>query len=172
MDYWLISDTHFNHTRLERWGGRSGDWQQQLWRGLERIPADDVLVHLGDVCMGNDEAVNLRVTSIAARSKVLVLGNHDTKSTGWYHEHGWDFVCDSFALPYMGHSLWLSHRPEPEMGRFTENIHGHTHGNRHRAEEYAAFYRPSYHKDISPELVGFQPIRLDTLVQDMKPGKG
>lgn len=144
MNYWLISDTRFKHTRLERLGGRSGDWQEKLWRGLERIPADDVLIHLGDVCVGDDEAVNRRINSMAARSKVLVLGNHDNMTKQWYHDLGWDFVCDGFELLYMRHSLWLSHRPQPPMGHFTQNIHGHTHGNLHRAEEHAAYYaRPT-----------------------------
>lgn len=35
MNYWLISDTHFSHTKLEEWGHRSGDWEKQLWEGKE-----------------------------------------------------------------------------------------------------------------------------------------
>ena len=152
-------------------GGRSDDWQQTLWRGLERIPAEDVLIHLGDVCVGEVEAVSRRIISTPARSKVLVLGNHDHESREWYHDLGWDFVCDGFELLYMSNHLWLSHRPLPPMGHFTRNIHGHTHGNLHRAEEYAAFHDPDYHMDISPELVGFEPIRLETLMRQSRSGR-
>jgi calcineurin-like phosphoesterase family protein len=88
MNYWLISDTHFNHTKLEEWGGHTDDWQEKLRKGIARIPNDD-----------------------------------------------------------------------------TVNIHGHTHGNMHRAEEYAGWYDTSFHIDISPEIVGYQPVRLDTLMK-------
>lgn len=168
MNYWLVSDTHFNHDNIEKWGGRSGDWQQDLWDGLSRIPSADILIHLGDICIGEDVDIHDVIMDLSIKSKILVLGNHDKKSKQWYQEHGWDFVCDGFELLYMGHYLWFSHRPQPPMGHFTMNIHGHTHGNLHRAEEYGAFYDLTYHKDISPELVGFRPIRLDTLLKRVR----
>ena len=166
IDYWLVSDTHFNHEKLTEWGGRSGDWQKQLWEGLNKIPMGDILIHLGDICIGEDEQINNQLTMAGkARKRILVRGNHDNKSLNWYQNHGWDFVCDSFELLYHGHYLHFSHRPQPPMGHFTRNIHGHTHGNMHRSEEYLTYYDKSYHLDISPELVGFAPIRLDTLLK-------
>jgi hypothetical protein len=41
----------------------------------------------------------------------------------------------------------------------------HTHGNMHRSEEYSAFYSDGYHIDISPELRGYKPLRLDTVLK-------
>jgi hypothetical protein len=35
----------------------------------------------------------------------------------------------------------------------------------HRAEEYAGRYDTSFHIDISLEIVGYQPVRLDTLMK-------
>jgi hypothetical protein len=61
MNYWLISDTHFNHTKLEEWGGRSGRWQHKLEDRLVGIPVNDVLIHLGDICIGNDIEVHERI---------------------------------------------------------------------------------------------------------------
>lgn len=165
MNYWLISDTHFNHTKLEEWGGRSGDWQAKLWKGIKEIPSGDILIHLGDICIGGDEIVHSDLfEATELLQTILVRGNHDGKSLSWYNER-WDFVCDSFELLYQGHYIYFSHRPQPPMGHFTQNIHGHTHGNMHRSEEYLAYYDKSYHIDISPELVGFAPIRLDTLLK-------
>ena len=168
MNYWLISDTHFNHQRLEEWGDRAGDWQERIWKGIQAIPPQDILIHLGDICIGDDAEVHGKLLVSNPRKKVLVLGNHDKKSKQWYQEHGWDFVCDGLELIYMGYYLWLSHRPQPEFGHITQNIHGHTHGNMHRSEEYVGWYDNRYHKDISPELVGFTPIRLDTLIKSWK----
>lgn len=164
VNYWLISDTHFNHLKLEEWGGRSGDWQKQLWDSLEQIPDGDILIHLGDICIGEDEMVNGEITSLPFK-KILVRGNHDNKSLNWYQQHGWDFVCDGLELLYQGHYLHLTHRPARPQGNTTWNIHGHTHGNMHRSEEYLDFYSKEYHIDISPELVGFKPIRLETLLK-------
>lgn len=170
MNYWLISDTHFNHTKLEDWGGRSGDWQEQLWQGIANIPAGDTLIHLGDICIGNDEEVHeklRRLTTDWGVRTILVRGNHDKKSLTWYQER-WGTVCDGLELIYMGRYLHLTHRPARPQGNITWNIHGHTHGNMHRSEEYLDFYSKDYHIDISPELVGYTPIRLDTLLKDYK----
>lgn len=169
MNYHLISDTHFNHLKLEEWGDRSGNWQEKLWNNINKIPAGDVLIHLGDICIGEDHEIHSKFQAMTGHiKKILVLGNHDKKSKQWYMEHGWDFVCDSFELIYMGHYLFFSHRPSPHMWHFTNNIHGHTHGNSHRSEEYLEYYDKDYHIDISPEIVGYVPLRLDTLLKDLK----
>lgn len=167
MNYWLISDTHFNHEKLEQWGGRSGDWEEQIWQGIANIPMGDTLIHLGDVCIGNDAYVHDKLREHKPFRSVLVLGNHDKKSKQWYTEHGWDFVCDGLEMIYLGHYLHLTHRPARPQGNNTFNIHGHTHGNMHRSEEYLDFYSKQYHIDISPEIRGFKPLRLDTLLKNL-----
>ena len=168
MNYWIISDTHFSHTKLEEWGQRSGDWQEQLWQGLREIPDGDTLIHLGDICIGDDAEVHEGIlANTGLIQKILVRGNHDNKTLTWYAKR-WDFVCDSFELIYNGHYLYFSHRPQPEMGHFTRNIHGHTHGGMHHSEEFVSWYLPEYHLDVSPELMGYKPLRLDTLIQKEK----
>lgn len=169
MKYWLVSDTHFNHTKLEEWGGRSGDWQQKIWDGISSIEEGDVLIHLGDICIGEDAEVHKKLATwkkVKGFKTILVRGNHDQKGVAWYYSNGWDFVCDSFELLFEGHYLKFTHRPMvPGQGNTTRNIHGHTHGNMHRSEEYLAYYDPTFHLDISPELVGYKPLRLDTLLK-------
>lgn len=177
MNYWLISDTHFSHAKLDEWGGRVGGWQEKLKEGLSRIPTDDVLIHLGDICIGDDIEVHTMLfedykndRAISAGRSILVRGNHDKKSIRWYTEHGWDFVCDQIGIVHNGVDILLSHRPmPPDTWRWRYNIHGHTHGNMHRAEEYTAFYdSKNFHIDISPEIVGYAPLRLDTLMKKYK----
>lgn len=168
MNYWIISDTHFNHTKLEEWGGRSGNWQERIWKSLEAIPKEDVLIHLGDICIGNDAEIHERIAKLQCR-KILVRGNHDKKSLTWYMENGWNFVVDSMEIIYHGYYVYFSHRPTPPMFHYNYNIHGHTHGNLHRSEEYVAYYDTDYHKDISPEIVGYDALRLDTLVKSLSP---
>jgi calcineurin-like phosphoesterase family protein len=172
MNYWLISDTHFNHERLTEWGGRSGDWQEQILNGLREIPANDALIHLGDFCIGKDAEMQLQFLEALKRPDadidvraILVRGNHDKKGLRWYTDVGWDFVCDGIELIYHGNYLHFTHRPSRPTPHAMCNIHGHTHGNMHRSEEYNDFYDPAYHLDISPELRGFKPLRLDTLLK-------
>lgn len=170
MNYWVMSDSHFNHEKLSNWGGRSGDWQEKILLGVSRIPTGDTLIHLGDFCIGNDLECMADYFQQASQLKnILVLGNHDKKSKQWYTEHGFDFVCDGLEMIYMGHYLHLTHRPARPQGNTTWNIHGHTHGNMHRSEEYNEFYSNQYHIDISPELVGYTPLRLDTLMKNHRP---
>lgn len=171
MNFHIITDTHFNHQKLEEWGGRSGNWQEDLFRGISQIPKGETLIHLGDICIGDDEEVHKRLMSVAPDRRILVRGNHDKKSITWYMAHGWTVVVDSFELLYNGHYLYFSHRPQPEMGHFTRNLHGHTHGNMHRSEEYIHWYDPKYHLDLCPELMGYQPLRLDTLLKKEKISK-
>lgn len=165
MRYWLISDTHFNHSKLEEWGDRSGNWQERMKRGMMNIPEEDTLIHLGDICIGNDTEVHAFFQLLKCK-KILVRGNHDKKSAQWYSEHGWDFVCDGLELIFEGHYLHLTHRPARPQGNTTWNIHGHTHGNMHRSEEYLEFYSSEYHIDISPELKGYMPLNLSALLKN------
>jgi len=167
LNYWIISDTHFNHRKLEEWGDRSGNWEDKLWQGLETIPENDVLIHLGDISIGNDPEVHEKLATLKCK-KILIKGNHDKRSSNWYMNHGWDFVCDGLELIFLGHYLHLTHRPVRPQGNTTWNIHGHTHGNMHRSEEYNDFYSKEYHIDMSPEIVGYKPIRLDTLLKGKK----
>lgn len=166
IPYYLISDTHFGHHNLEKWGNRSGDWQEQLYKGINAIPKESVLIHLGDICIGNDKEAHELLMFDMPNMAILVRGNHDKKSAKWYLDHGWDLVVDTMSIEYMGQNILLSHRPmHPDMWRFTKNIHGHTHGNMHRAEEYLSYYSKDFHIDISPEIVGYQPLRLDTIIK-------
>lgn len=169
MNYHLISDTHFNHSKLEEWGGRTGNWQYQIICGLNEIPDGDMLIHLGDICIGDDLRIHdLIETHTKGVKRILIRGNHDKKSISWYETHGWSFACDGIELIYQGHYLHLTHRPARQQGNTTWNIHGHTHGHIHRSEEYNDFYSKDYHIDISPEIMGFKPIRLDSLLKGRK----
>ena len=133
-------------------------------KGLKPYPVMTCFTILGDICIGDDQQVHERIKALDFR-KILIRGNHDKKSLTWYLEKGWDVVVDGIELVFHGHYLHLTHRPQRPQGHNTWNIHGHTHGNLHRSEEYTEFYSPQYHIDISPEVIGYKPLRLDTLIK-------
>lgn len=159
---WIISDTHFGHKKLIEWG-RPADFDEQIWRKFEtQIKEGDVVIHLGDVCFGNDSEYNLRFTALKGRKYILVKGNHDNKSDSWYLDHGWDFVCESFSKTIKGKKVLFTHIPALKSDDYDFNFHGHTHGNHHRAsDKKKADYDPTWHKDFSPELVGYAPMIIN-----------
>ncbi|MCK9463414.1 MAG: metallophosphoesterase [Proteobacteria bacterium] len=131
MNIWIITDTHFNHDKMVEYCGRPEDFNVRIWKGLDVIREDDLLIHLGDVCIGKDAEVHERLSKLRCK-KVLTRGNHDGKSYGWYLSHGWDSVCESITLEFGGNKVIFSHLPLRESSEWDLNIHGHFHNNLHR----------------------------------------
>jgi calcineurin-like phosphoesterase family protein len=164
MTIYIITDTHFGHDMLRDTALRPADFEERIWKNLLAMKEDDLLIHLGDVCMGNDSYWhNLIVKHIKARM-VLVRGNHDSKSDTWYYEHSWDFVCDSFSLDKFGKKILFSHEPVPNHG-LDVNIHGHWHNNDHRIQpEFKEWYNDSY-KLLALEDIDYKPVNLQKFLK-------
>lgn len=158
MKIFLITDTHLNHDKLVEFG-RPKDFQDRIKKGLKYLKDDAVLIHLGDVCIGNDAENNKFFTDLKCK-KILVKGNHDNKSNSWYLSNGWDFVCDSFTMKFHGKRLLFTHIPVPDSEDFDFNIHGHLHGNNHRE----MVYEFPGGIDMAPEIWGYQPIPLTKVI--------
>jgi len=158
MKYWLTTDTHFGHDKMLEIG-RPADYEQRILRGLSALKQEDVLIHLGDVCIGNDESNHAKFIVPLSVKKVLVKGNHDKKSDTWYLQNGWDFVCDSFSFNKFGKRLLFTHVPQAKRPDFDLNFHGHIHEAIHRE------YNPQdHHRCISLEVQGYQPQNLEKLL--------
>lgn len=170
MKYWIITDTHFNHKNIIEWTQRPQNFEAQILNGLMMLGKNDVLIHLGDVCVGKDSLAHKTFIQPLDCKKILCRGNHDRKSTSWYIKHGWDFVCDKFSMKYGGRDLVFSHIPvPPSMSREDYNIHGHFHNNDHRSTEpeIAAIYDESFHHLMALEIDGYHPVSLSWLVQQI-----
>ena len=112
MKIHIISDTHFNHKNIAVYCDRPDDWQEQITNNLALLSDSDLLIHLGDVSLGNDTYWHEFIT-YGDHKSWLVLGNHDNKSMNWYIQHGWDFVARNFTMYYFGIRILFSHRPYP-----------------------------------------------------------
>lgn len=80
-NYWVTSDTHFNHRKLEEYGRPEG-FEVEIIKGLQQIPEGSILLHLGDFCIGAEEyshAMFMGATHQCAK-RILVRGNHDGKA--------------------------------------------------------------------------------------------
>ena len=127
MNYQITADTHLGHNNLMKYTGRPQGFEELiLKRHMSMIRPADILIHLGDVCIGDEVAWHSRLMEIKCFKKWLVKGNHDRKSNTWYLSHGWDFVADAIKIRQYGLDILLSHIPQPITG-FDINVHGHCH---------------------------------------------
>ena len=160
MKIYAISDTHLGHEKLVSYGRPENFSELILAHVRER--SGDLLVHCGDLCIGDDETWSKAFLEAAYGFDhiVLVRGNHDKKSDVWYLDQGFSFVCESYQAAYFGKKLLFSHIPVPKIAGVDRNIHGHLHGNSHRLEGID-WYDPSWHLDLAPELHNYKPINLE-----------
>jgi len=165
MNYWVITDTHFNHTRMIELCGRPADFEDRILKSLGNcVQDDDVLIHLGDICWGDDEKWHGILNSTVRGKKWLIRGNHDSKSSSWYLDHGWDFVGSLMAMEVFGHSIAFSHKPTKDIG-YSINIHGHFHNTDHRNHEpELVAIKNEKQMLIALEWVDYQTQKLKTLI--------
>lgn len=163
--YWITSDTHFNHEKVKEYCGRPDNFESLIQKGLSAIPAKDVLIHLGDVCIGRDEYVHSTYIEPLLCTKILVRGNHDKKSGNWYLDHGWDLVVDYLGLEAFGKSLLFSHVPKNMRDfRFDVNVHGHLHNEKFRDRQFCED-APEKYILYAQELRGYKPVKLTSLLK-------
>lgn len=165
IKYWLITDTHFNHEVLKQYCGRPDDVDEIIKRNLMNyVKEGDVLIHLGDLCIGNDKANSEWFRNLKSRN-ILVRGNHDRKSHNWYMQNGWDLCVDRFDLEMFGKKIAFTHMPVGWDGYFDLNIHGHFHNANHR--RYEADLKKvlnGYHKLLALEYTNYMPILLNKFI--------
>lgn len=175
MTIWLTSDTHFGHANMIPYCGRPENFTDIELKNFKKIPAEDMLIHLGDICIGKDEMWHSKIQEIPCR-KILVRGNHDEKSNSWYLSHGWDFVCETFTLKFHKKKIIFSHQPQ-QLGRNDFNIHGHFHNllNRTQARKWvdeSEKYQLNHkledltmnHLNFSIEEANYKPLKLETFI--------
>ena len=135
MNIYLVTDTHFGHQMLVDKNYRPAGFEQKIINGFEQLKPEDMLIHLGDICIGKDEYWHNEVFRKMRCRKILVLGNHDHKSMTWYNTHGWDFVCQTFSGKFFGKYVLFSHEPIAWDGKYDVNIHGHHHSSLNHLKE-------------------------------------
>ena len=124
MNFYLISDTHFNHAKIATYCDRPANFTDVLirnWRNT--IKQEDTIIHLGDVFIGPTIGWDEIYESLPG-NKILVRGNHDrNRSLGWWMSHGFGFACDGISR-----NCWLTHEPDTSRASGCDlNIHGHLH---------------------------------------------
>ena len=160
MNYWITTDTHFGHTKMIQAAGRPHDFAQRVLKNIAKtIQPEDILIHLGDICIGNDIAWHSELIQASRAKRYLCLGNHDHRSNSWYTKNGWDFVCNSFILHMYGKKIAFSHHPLEDSVLYDINFHGHHHNTLHHPEDKTS----EKHQLLYIEH-HYQPFNLKTLM--------
>lgn len=166
MKYWITTDTHLNHDILKKYCGRPDNVDEIIKSELlKSLKEGDTLIHLGDVCIGNDVENNEWFNTLKGIKKILVKGNHDSKSSSWYMSHGWDLVVERFDFTMFGKRIAFTHAPIAWDGYFDVNVHGHFHNSDHRRLE-PEFQKvlSGYNKLIALEDTEYKPLELKSIV--------
>ena len=158
---WLIADTHLYHDKIVVLSDRPSNFTQLIISNLRRLIAEqDTLIHLGDVILYKHPELVSILDSIKGR-KILVMGNHDRKSKGWYMRAGFASAMDMMVWG----NILFSHKPVEHLPDGVKyNIHGHFHNDEHRKGE--SWYDPAVHKLLAIENTDYQPIKLQQFLPE------
>lgn len=164
-DYWFISDTHFFHENILKWGRGQFSSVEEMnehivdkWNSV--VKPGDRVYHLGDVWMG--PSTHTERASLWNRlngSKTLIVGNHDDIK---YMSKGGFFRKIQMWRTWNDKPLLFTHVPVHEsciQERVLEkggiNVHGHTHLRGSPDGPY---------KSVCCELVNYTPVNLEELI--------
>lgn len=154
--FWVISDTHFFHSKIIEYTNRPFESVEHMNKVLVRnwnelISQDDIVYHLGDFAMGKENVAEL-VQQLNGKI-ILIVGNHDRKGKQWFRDQGF---IDAVKEVSIGKFL-LTHKPKREgLPDGVINIHGHMHGK-------TADLDKDIYMDYSVECTNYAPawIKLD-----------
>jgi calcineurin-like phosphoesterase family protein len=160
---WLTSDLHFLHANIIGYSNRPfynvSDMTGAHLRLLQKVPANELLIFVGDMAMGNfQEGVDL-IQTIAAR-KILVVGNHDLTREGlcrYERERNlFEAIVPFLYWPgLMGRLVFVSHYPafipSTYKGGRVMNYHGHLHEKSMESNDQIKYFNVGW--DVSHGLL-------------------
>ena len=127
---YLLTDSHFGHTAMQKYCNRPPDFGQKIinqWQAT--ISPKDIVYHLGDVTWGSQGQLQQILHGLSG-TKILVRGNHDRNhSNNWFIQAGFAAVVEKAQVS----GVILSHFPailtKEDIKYGIINIHGHFHNN-------------------------------------------
>lgn len=156
MKVFVIADTHFGHSNIINYCNRPFRSVEQmdnimikLWN--ETISNKDIVIHLGDVGLGNKEYIGNIISGLQGK-KILIMGNHDCYSEQFYREAGFNTVS-KFPIVYNDFFL-MSHAPL-QLSETTPyfNCYGHVHNDNKYIDNATS-------RCFSVERIGYRPALL------------
>ncbi len=132
------------------------------------VNSDDIVYHLGDVMLGNNQA-GMECLKQLNGNIIIVAGNHDTDTRiKIYREAGYQVEL-AVKLKYHGYHFFMTHFPcltsnlEVEsLKQCTCSLFGHT----HQQDNFYNNIPFMYH--VGMDSHNCYPVELDTIIKDMK----
>lgn len=180
---WVISDTHFGHKNIIEFCHRPVDHDQIIMENwANAVGPDDTVVHLGDLCYkGNAEFRHLIAPHLTGARKLLVLGNHDKNTYGFYKKCGFK-LARPFEIIWGSTRVSFSHYPWNEFGdekfripaegkqpRNSLRLHGHIHNSGYTRSAFVPFL--AQHINLSVEQTKLRPVNLALLLSAALDGR-
>ena len=155
-NFFLISDTHFYHTKIAEYCDRPDNWDDLIIKNWNNtVNSNDVVLHLGDFAFGNFDMAQEKRKLLNGQI-ILVKGNHDRHGVSWFNRVGIDVVKNPFILYNNGVRLLFSHVPQYPIDDDVINIHGHVHNTRSLHWKC----RDMIYKNCSVEAINYTPIKF------------
>ena len=138
---YFTSDTHFGHDREFIWGPRGftnhvDHDKEVIRRWNEVVGPDDIVYHLGDVMLGDNEYGISCLRQLNGHIKIIP-GNHDTQTRLDLYRMVENVEVLGLAemIKYKKYHFYLSHHPTmtsnlekaPYLRMHLINLYGHTH---------------------------------------------
>jgi calcineurin-like phosphoesterase family protein len=112
--YWFISDIHADHTNVIRLSNRPfkniNEMVDTVVTNINKVvQPNDVLIFVGDICLGKKEAWISFLSRITNKNWVLVRGNHDSWQA--IPKELFMLVVEQFTIRLFGKIFIVSHYP-------------------------------------------------------------
>ena len=172
----ITSDTHFGHDREFLWGPRGftnykDHDEEVIRRWNEVVQEDDIVYHLGDVMLGDNNHGIECLKRLKGQIKIIP-GNHDTNARIAIYKTLPNVEVLGLAelLKYRKYNFYLSHHPTmtsnlekaPYLRMHLINLYGHTH-------QQSNFYMSMpYMFHVGMDSNNCTPVLLDDAIEMMK----
>ncbi len=160
---WFISDAHFGHKNIHKFGSRpiesqqdNEDWIADFWQvnvsGKRNSVRADIVFCLGDMAF---DAQSLKLVRSLNGRKVLIRGNHDAFVPELERE-----VYERVEGLCKYKNFRLSHAPihEQEL-RGSHNAHGHVHAATVPDPRYLNLCADSLHVKFGKPMINLDELR-------------
>jgi len=158
MKTFIWSDLHLGHANIIKYAERPFKDVHEMdktliknWR--ETVGSKDKIINLGDVYYNKSMEQITKIIKNCPGYKILIKGNHDKRSTGFYRSIGFHEV---YRYPIIYDKYWiLSHNNVYINDSMPyANIHGHYH--------QVSFNNPKL-INVSVELTDYKPVLLEDI---------
>jgi calcineurin-like phosphoesterase family protein/2'-5' RNA ligase len=167
----ITSDLHLSHANIIKYCNRPFKDVHEMNKTLvynwnSTIRKNDIVYFLGDLAYGRNSSTDSWLHKLNGKI-TFIKGNHD--------ESNYVELLDHMIIEFDGIKFYLTHNPASVPNSWEGwVIHGHVHNNSHDYDMKQKFPYINYYKrtvNVSVELTNYKPLKLSTIVKQIKDEK-